>query len=507
MSFFSRYLSDKDKAALRKQYVHYLKDKLFHERLSNPALKFKELIEDLRCEILKPFYKRTGTICLTTFDIIFFDDLESHTLGNDSSDNISFFRYRTRPDRQLYKVVGLQELREIQRRRWLGRKTALEIFLMSGKSLLLNFATVDDREQFAKKVLRQRNSRCSNLKYYDTLEPRRILKKRELTERWMQWRLSNFEYITLLNQLAGRSYNDLSQYPVFPWIILDFMSASPPDIQAIHNSPMGAPNGFRDLNKNMQLLGSAERQAEFKRKYDDQDSFETMHERFHCGSHYSNPGIVLHYMSRMSPYIDALVQLHGKSLDTPDRGFHSVQESLLGALNDYADVRELIPEFYYCPEMFRNVNQVNFGHKQSGERVHDVILPPWSQGDPASFVIYLREAFESHYVSQNLGAWVDYIFGYKQRDQEAERSLNTFSKFTYEDGIDIEAVSDPILRQGQQEQIYNYGQTPSQLFGKRHPARLPRQQALKYTLVVDPAAKIKVYKPVLASHKAPTPVQ
>jgi len=47
VSFFSRYLTDKDKTALRKQYVHYLKDKLFHERLSNPVLKFKELIEDL----------------------------------------------------------------------------------------------------------------------------------------------------------------------------------------------------------------------------------------------------------------------------------------------------------------------------------------------------------------------------------------------------------------------------------------------------------------------------
>ena len=87
-------------------------------------------------------------------------------------------------------------------------------------------------------------------------------------------------------------------------------------------------------------------------------------------------------MSRVSPYIDALVQLHGKSLDTPDRGFHSVQESLLSALNDHADVRELIPEFYYCPEMFQNLNEVNFGVKQSGERVNDVILPPWCKNDP-----------------------------------------------------------------------------------------------------------------------------
>ena len=113
----------------------------------------------------------------------------------------------------------------------------------------------------------------------------------------------------------------------------------------------------------MQLLGTAERQAEFRKKYDDMDSFASPRERFHCGSHYSNPGIVLHYLSRVSPYIDALVELHGKGLDTPDRGFHSVQDSLNSALADTSDVRELIPEFYYCPELFLNLNKIKFGTK------------------------------------------------------------------------------------------------------------------------------------------------
>lgn len=100
-----------------------------------------------------------------------------------------------------------------------------------------------------------------------------------------------------------------------------------------------------------------------------------MNDKFHCGSHYSNPGIVLHYMSRLSPYIDACVELHGKNLDKPDRTFHSVEDSLWSALNDHADVRELIPEFYFCPEMFANLNRVNFGAKQDGTVVDDVILP------------------------------------------------------------------------------------------------------------------------------------
>jgi WD repeat and FYVE domain-containing protein 3 len=36
--------------------------------------------------------------------------------------------------------------------------------------------------------------------------------------------ISNFQYLIHLNTLAGRSYNDLTQYPVFPWIIADWDS-------------------------------------------------------------------------------------------------------------------------------------------------------------------------------------------------------------------------------------------------------------------------------------------
>lgn len=58
----------------------------------------------------------------------------------------------------------------------------------------------------------------------------------------------------------------------------------------------------------------------------------------------------------------------------------------------------------------------------------------------------MREAFESHYVSMNLGGWIDYIFGCKQKDQDAERSLNTFSPLSYEDGIDIDSIQDDLMK-------------------------------------------------------------
>ena len=36
----------------------------------------------------------------------------------------------------------------------------------------------------------------------------------------------------------------------------------------------------------------------------------------------------------------------------------------------------------------------------------DVLLPPWSNGDPRAFVRILREALESTYVSANLHHWI-----------------------------------------------------------------------------------------------------
>ena len=56
------------------------------------------------------------------------------------------------------------------------------------------------------------------------LNPRLVLNRSGLTEAWQQRRISNFEYLMRLNYLAGRSRNDMTQYPVFPWILADYDS-------------------------------------------------------------------------------------------------------------------------------------------------------------------------------------------------------------------------------------------------------------------------------------------
>ena len=60
-------------------------------------------------------------------------------------------------------------------------------------------------------------------------------------------------------------------------------------------------------------------------------------------------------------------------------------------------------------------------HCQDGQRVHDVLLPPWAT-DATDFIAKHRAALESDYVSEHLHEWVDLIFGCKQKGKAAEEA-------------------------------------------------------------------------------------
>ena len=75
---------------------------------------------------------------------------------------------------------------------------------------------------------------------YLALSLESILKESKLTEKWITREISNFDYLMILNTIAGRTYNDLNQYPIFPWILKDYSS----QILNIND-----PNVFRDFSK------------------------------------------------------------------------------------------------------------------------------------------------------------------------------------------------------------------------------------------------------------------
>lgn len=103
---------------------------------------------------------------------------------------------------------------------------------------------------------------------------------------------------------------------------------------------------------------------------------------YHYGTFYSSAMIVASYLVRMEPFTSHFLRLQGGHFDLADRMFHSVGDAYMSAAkNNMADIKELIPEFFFLSDFLLNANRFDLGIKQSGVRLHDVILPPWAKGN------------------------------------------------------------------------------------------------------------------------------
>ena len=134
------------------------------------------------------------------------------------------------------------------------------------------------------------------------------------------------------------------------------------------------------------------------------------------------------------------------SFDIPDRTFHNFQATWQLATQDTTtDVKELIPELFYLPEILENKDNLNFGDKQNGDQVDNVVLPPWAHGDARQFIKIHRQALEADYVKENLHHWIDLIFGFKQIGPAAIEAINVFHPATYY-GFNLNSIGDSVQR-------------------------------------------------------------
>ncbi|CAM0946806.1 unnamed protein product [Alopecurus aequalis] len=354
--------------------------------------------------------------------------------------------------------------------RYLLQYTATEIFFDDANApIFLNFSSQNDAKNvgsllvslrndalFPKGSMKDKNSMISFVDRKVALEMAESVR-----ESWRRREISNFEYLMILNTLSGRSYNDLTQYPIFPWILADYSS---------EKLDFNKSSTFRDLSKPVGALD----EKRFKVFEDRYLSFcDPDIPSFYYGSHYSSMGIVLYYLLRLEPFTALHRNLQGGKFDHADRLFHSIESTYRNCLSNTSDVKELTPEFFYMPEFLENLNSYHFGVKQDGEPLGDVGLPPWAKGSPEEFIHINREALESEYVSSNLHHWIDLIFGYKQRGKPAVEAANIFYYLTYEGAVDLENMDDMLQKSAIEDQIANFGQTPIQIFRKKHPRRGP----------------------------------
>lgn len=377
------------------------------------------------------------------------------------------------------------EVISISKRRFLHRDVAIEVFFDDGRSYLLTAISNNARNDIHSRLITRAphvvkpellgNSeiswRLDSLRNPEeapqTLGSRfasafSSVSSHPVTRKWIKGEISNFHYLMFVNTLAGRTFNDLTQYPVFPWVISNYKDTE---------LDLTNPRNFRDLTKPIgcqrpdQELSIRERFNSFAEMGDTEHAF-------HYGTHYSSAMTVASYLMRLQPFSAAFSLIQGGTWDHADRMFYSIRGAWESASEkNMADVRELTPEFFFLADFLTNVNGYEFGLRASGERIDDVALPPWAKGDPAIFIAKQREALESPYVSQNLHHWIDLIFGYKQRGEAAIEAANVYHWTTYQGAIDLDSITDEKERAQKISIINNFGQTPVQIFQRPHPQK------------------------------------
>ena len=348
---------------------------------------------------------------------------------------------------------------ELVHMRWRLRNVAVEMYTKDGRSVFFAFANKKLRVETAMKIA----SLDATISILDRRQKARTAHL--MQKRWKDREISTFDYLIALNKLAGRTYHDLSQYPVFPWILSDYESATinleDPKVYRDLSLPIGALNPVR-------LKQFIER---FKQLESDPDAAMPA---FHYGSHYSSAAIVLYFLIRLEPFTNLSRQLQGGKFDHPDRLFSDISQTWKAVLESTADVKELIPEFFYLPEFLENNNSNVFGKRQDGSVVDNVVLPKWANGSTRTFIQTMRDALESDHVSHTIHDWIDLVFGASQLGARAKSKKNVFYYLTYEGAVDLDAIEDPQERLAIETQIVNFGQTPAQVFKRPHPRRIPR---------------------------------
>ncbi|EYC45608.1 hypothetical protein Y032_0422g1196 [Ancylostoma ceylanicum] len=204
------------------------------------------------------------------------------------------------------------------------------------------------------------------------------------TSDWVNGKLSNYDYISMLNKAAGRVRGEVHNHPIFPWVC-DFKQKD---------------GGWRDLTKTKYRLT----------KGDDQLGQNFRHLSHHIPEVLSDIGYMV-YKARVESKSNLCK--HVRSNWVP-REYPASMTRMYEWTPD-----ECIPEFYDDPSILVS--------KHSD--MPDLELPPFVSS-PEEFIKWHREMLESDEVSRHLHEWIDLNFGHTLSGDMAVDSLNVHMCFS-----------------------------------------------------------------------------
>ena len=424
-----------------------------------------------------------------------FYSFESMKIDNDEEEEFdedrkvcfgSVFRSQNHKYNNFYIWIPFSKIQMIFKRRYFFKRQAIEIFTEDRKSYFFKLKEkniqyfFDNMRDFIKQDIEDiyiaynrfdekigfffKNNILLNFNMNFISSEKKSLNLKSIYDKWSKWEMSTLRLLMILNIYGNRSYNNVDQYHVFPWIITDYVSEAIPSLDTKNFiRPMYKPMGMLDFNEE-----SKERKETYEMNWQESENDTDRDENYdRYGSHYSTSLYLTYYLVRVFPYSYLRIELQGKKFDDPNRLFNLLSNSFENATTQKSDVRELIPEFFCFPEMFLNMNELNLGQivdsKGNAKLVQNVEMPSWSKNNSYIFIEKHRELLESPEVSEKINEWFNIIFGSKQKGKEAKKIKNLFVNQSYED------FEETYKKLSKMDKIYKcrmveFGVTPNQIF-------------------------------------------
>ncbi|KAI6655748.1 hypothetical protein LOD99_1890 [Oopsacas minuta] len=240
----------------------------------------------------------------------------------------------------------------------------------------------------------------------------------ESTRLWQDNKLSNLNYLLLINEAAGRKKGDPNNHPFLPWVS-DFKS---PDVVS------------RDFTKSKYRLTKGDAQLDFTYTSPTYSSTiaETKLEPHHVTDTFSEITYFI-YLARRTPrsVLCRYVRPRWEPSEYPTN---------VARIQEWTP-DECIPEFFSDPSVFYSIHP----------DLPDLKVPDWCES-PENFIAWHRGVLESDHVSSNLHNWIDLYFGYK---------------LTGEAGLKAKNIPHFLIKK--HSSPYNYG--VNQLFKEPHPRK------------------------------------
>ena len=388
-------------------------------------------------------------------------------------------------------IINYNEIEEIITRTFAYNTQAMEIFLKNGKSYLFNLF----HEKNLKKFYENIEDKINDENICIIKDTKNTFEKKGLTKKWQMSQIDNYQYLLYLNKYSGRTYNDINQYPIFPWIILtSIYNKVTKNINETHKDESNKNENeneseinnskicFRDM-KYFLMTQTEEGIENAKFNYKELEN-ESPKKGYHFSLHYSACGFVLLYLMRLSPFTEAHIKFQSGKFDNPNRLINSIEE-LLETLIDFKDNRELIPEFFTNAEYFYNLNYIFFGIKASNILINNIHTSLF--GSLKNYIYYNRLFLNNRIKEKNINFpkckiynWINLIFGNKQYPASLN-ALNKFEKYCYRQNVSLIKYYDKYknkkklkdeeiikLIKNKKSRILNFGQCPEKLFNSKH---------------------------------------